>query len=594
MRREPAPRIQTVPQQAAALRRFGRPAALALAAVALVLAASQAWLPQDGFWITDNAGKFLQLQAFLAGDGLDTALEWAGRPFDPELAWNPLPPPFSSVVEGRIYSQYPPAFAVLSAPLFRLFGFAGLRVLPLLATVLLLAALCGVAAELGLDSRLQALLVLVAGLCTPLWFYALVFWEHAIVGCLAMVALWAFLVAVRSASLRAAAACGLAIAMAVWFREEMLLLAAVLGGLLVAGAASRRLALGLAFTVTVTTGLLPLLVFQWAATGTPLGHHVGANLGGLEGHLAMRAGVIYRLLLAAGPEVGASIALSAPFLLALLWRPRLSTRVATVAVPLLALYAAGYGLVVVTPFWTSGAPILHLLQSNSLFAACPLLLLGLVRLDPPLDHATEAATRRVWVAVVGYALAYALVAPVISTQGIHWGNRYLLVLYPPLALLAVRNLALWRSGGALRAAGLLAVALALAVSFAAQLESLRLLERKRTFSSRLARAVAQRAEPALISDVWWAPPEMYPAFDSKPMFLVRDAEQLDVLRRRLADAGLASALLVTRHAGPNGPHDPNGGERVVIDDGGLGFFSLDLVPIILAPPLPPLSSPPAP
>ena len=51
-----------------------------------------------------------------------------------------------------------------------------------------------IAIELDLDLRGQVLALLVAGLCTPLWFYAIVFWEHAIATCLCI---WAALYALR-------------------------------------------------------------------------------------------------------------------------------------------------------------------------------------------------------------------------------------------------------------------------------------------------------------------------------------------------------------------------------------------------------------
>ncbi len=63
------------------------------------------------------------------------ALDWPGRALDPDFRFNPQPPPFTVVQEGRLYSQYPPVFALLSSFPYRLFGFPGLYALPLLGGI---------------------------------------------------------------------------------------------------------------------------------------------------------------------------------------------------------------------------------------------------------------------------------------------------------------------------------------------------------------------------------------------------------------------------------------------------------------------------
>ena len=85
-----------------------------IALVAAVYLLTLVSIEERGFWTTDNANKFLQLQALVASDYADAAISWPGRGVDPDLTLNPLPAPFSHVESGKLHSQYPPFFAAVS------------------------------------------------------------------------------------------------------------------------------------------------------------------------------------------------------------------------------------------------------------------------------------------------------------------------------------------------------------------------------------------------------------------------------------------------------------------------------------------------
>jgi hypothetical protein len=419
--------------------------------------------------------------------------------------------------------------------------------------------------------------VLLAGLCTPLWFYALVFWEHSIATCLCIAAIRSFLAASRRGSAPWAAASGAALGAALWFREELLLLAGLLLVLLPLQAKEGRPRLLAAYAASLAALLVPLALFQEATVGSAFGHHVSSNLAGAERHLASRLEVFYRLFCATGPGLGASLALTAPFAAALVLRPALPPRLFRWAVPVGALYATAVALFALSPLLDSPAPIAHLLQSNSLLPAAPIAMLALFTRRTPQDPG-ERAGRRLSTVVLGYGLLYGLAAPLVSAKGIHWGNRYLLLLYPLLALLAARNLLAWiRDPRARRALPLAGVLTAIAVSLAAQICSLHLLRLKTDFSFRLNQALAERPEPVVVSDVWWAPQEMYSVFGEKPLFHVTEGPDLAALEGRLRAAGHDRFLFVTWERPVSRP-------GVLVGDGGLGAFSLLLVPVRLGAP----------
>ena len=549
-----------------------------IAAVALVYLATLAILPAGGLWIVDNGSKRVQVQALLASGFRDFSLPLPGRELDPAFEFNPMPKLFSEVREGRLYSQYPPAFAVLSALPFSMFGDAGLCLLPLLASLALLGFLGWIADLAEVSPRVRALSILVAGLATPLWFYAVVFWEHAVAAglCLGSVAL-AFEFLIRG-SRRLLWLSGLAIALASGLREPLLLLAAALGILVLSTTPRARLQAGLVFGGGIAAGLFPSLILQWFALGEPLGIHVSGNFAAnaadgsaLGHHLRTRLAAFYNLFLAAGGSRTLSAALNLPFAVLLIAQPRPSARAYRACALGVAVWAL-VGLVVSAfGYATAHSPIDRMLAGNGFFAAAPLLAVGLVRRRE--RDATTPGDRVIgWLLrlALAYALLYLAFAPLISTAGIHWGNRFLLDLYPLLALpCAAGLLELWR-GSAARGLAVLLLLL-VAGSVVLQVFSIDLLRRKLVFGERFEQAVREAPEAVVVTDVWWVPLTLARELLRKPIFYVSTDEQADDLLGRLARHGSREFLFVTADAG----RSPNPRARV-IEDEGLGFFSLRL------------------
>jgi hypothetical protein len=327
-------------------------------------------------------------------------------------------------------------------------------------------------------------------------------------------------------------------------------------------------------TTTIVAGIAPLAVLQWIAVGTPLGLRVGANFASSGSHLAERTEVFYKLMMASTPDAWTSLAVSAPFLLLMFSNPALSERALRWTLPIVALVGLVAGLVSLRGFLTTPSPIEHLLRSNSLFPAAPLILLGVVRPALPAADPRGRAASTLWAVAAAYAVLYALATPLACSGGIHWGNRFLLIVYPLLAVLAARNVAAWWAGaGAARRPGALAAAALIVLSLGAQLYAVHLLRSKKEFSSRLNAQIAARSEPVILTDVWWAPPEMFAVFGDKPIFFLSSASRprISSLKRQLIGAGYDTYLWVTRPSSATVTPDAE-----IVEDGGLAFFRLAL------------------
>jgi hypothetical protein len=563
--------------------RSSGPDRLPLAAVllaALALATTLAFIDPRAFWVIDNANKFLQMQAIVASGYRDFSIPWPGRDLDPGYRWNPIPAPFGVIEDGRLYSFYPPAFALLASLPYRLLGMRGLLALPLLSAVALFAAVARTSRTLGADPHGQATAVLLTGLCTPVWFYSVVFWEHVPAACLALFGVEGVLRFLRDGRCRdLARGCALA-AFAVYLRDELYLLCGVLAAVAtLRGPRPRARTVAIALA-TLAASILPLWTLQAWALGDPLGFHAGGQWPpGLATHLRDRPAVAYLLFLAGFPDRTASLIAFGPLVLWLVLAPRLSQRSAAWLPGILAGFATLACGASLAGYARGASPIMWMRATNSLLPAAPVLVLaGFGFADPrasSLDPRLAGALRAI---ALGHAGLYALLAPLEATGGIHWGNRFLLVLYPLLAILAGPNLARSiRPSSPARPAAVAAIFASAALSLAAQLVPLRLLDEKLAFSVRLAEAARRHPRTPVATGLFWLPQELFAEFFERPIFLVASPEDLGDLQARLRAAGHRELLFATA------PGTATSGTIVErVEDPALGFYGVDFVRVELS------------
>ena len=176
-----------------------RPAAAVVVALAVLYAGLILALPADLFWSPDEGSKFLQLESYRRAGGLRQSIVYGARAIDPGFRYYPSRlsdgnterPPVAlypqPLQDGRLESNWAPLFPLMTLIPFHLLGFRGLYVLPA-ASGLLTALLAGRAARSLMPGTLIPT-VLAVGLCSPVLFFSLLFWEHTVALCLAMAAL---------------------------------------------------------------------------------------------------------------------------------------------------------------------------------------------------------------------------------------------------------------------------------------------------------------------------------------------------------------------------------------------------------------------
>lgn len=490
--------------------------------------------------------KLLQVEALVRSNFQSLALGYPGQSIDPSGAYFPITRLFAARVGGQWYAVFPPLFAILTSPFYLTLGHFGLYVLPMAGAigVLYLSLLLARSANLGAH---EAYLPVAVGIGSPLFLYAVVFWEHSLA---AMLCLAAFALTLRpltgrrsqSVALLAGVLMGVASAMrpeCYWFT-----VGCIAASILWHGRPGWR------HPALIAIGTATVNAASWAfnayAFGHPLGLHYELNVResfgaapSLLARIEQAGSNALHMLLNPSTQEAVNIWVLTPlglFVLACWFRRRWAVIAAAVLMLLaLGLFAIEQhvkeGLLAVAPvcvFWLAGWPF-HKQDRSRTFR--------------------RAATLLVMIFIVGVILT----SP--TPGGWQFGPRLLLPVYPLLFILSIQGLTALREHAPQKL--VLAVFFAtLCVGFTTAFRALQVADHNKRDWHLLALAFRQSQSQVIVTDRPYLPQNLACLYYEKPFFLIgADAEDATDLLSRLAEAGIQRLMFVSNSEHLRFDHD---------------------------------------
>ncbi|HKP52667.1 MAG TPA: hypothetical protein VJ183_08435 [Chloroflexia bacterium] len=292
-------------------------ALVSLLVIAVLYVAALVAVPPEGLTHHDTGAKYLQVRNLrLTPSGLDWSINYPARPLDPELQFVPFNPKQHEVdAQGRIYLQWPIFLGLLTRIPWKVLGFWGLYLVPLLAGLGTLWASYLLAGAVGVPRRVAWLAIPLVGLATPIPIYSLLFFEHTLAAMLVTLSLLAAVIAVRvgwgeggsagdgsseggsrtapTRNGRYLMISAALLAFAVYFRSELYVLAFVMFGVYMLDALRRRVWRPLGMWVgAFLLALVPLWAFYAITEGNILPLHATWYFAGGDGASASDTGGI--------------------------------------------------------------------------------------------------------------------------------------------------------------------------------------------------------------------------------------------------------------------------------------------------------------
>jgi hypothetical protein len=494
----------------------------------------------------DIGVKFVQARALLDSGFRSLAMPNRASVLDPNEQFSPFRAPFVFATSGGRQAIFPPAAAVLQAPFVGVAGVAGMRLLAIIATGVVLWCASRLA------ERGSMYVPILLGFGTPLWFYGVTESEHAISVAFSTAA---FAVAASGRPLAGALA-GLLLAGGTAVRDECVLLLPALVAAIWWKTHSWK---AIAWTVATCVAVLLLAgaVEVWWF-GRPLAAHLQHAV-----HLARRA---LHLTATPNPEL--------PQLASMTLQERYDTMVEywllgfNTTVPLLLLVSATIVSAATVAWRRDVRPLLVALALLSLLALvdatalvrAPKFVAGLYRLAPFLifavlpranDDASPPWFRRV---VLLSFVSYVVLAflGMDTSGGKALGPRLLLPLVPLLgtsALVAILgHLASARlSNRLIGACGAVLVAVSLTIHLGSTLPAW--VVRTRQDAERLD-AIANAGQRVLVADDMFTAQQLLPLYYRRIILLADNDRQATALGAALDREKIPSVLLVSRHLNP--------------------------------------------
>lgn len=515
---------------------------LSLSAVYILIASDLARL--NAFWSSDCGARFSMVRNWIAHGSL-IHLYYPASSVDPTGRINGLAYFLYRQPHG-FTALYASLFPFLTGILYRLFGWYGLSVIPVLCGIGALWLLYATARRLNLRCRL--LLPLAAGLGTPLLVFSAVYWDHVVMMFLAALAAYWLLHALQANSARFAAFAGAALGLGLFIHELMLALSiavALTSIPLTWRRDGRRLIVGL------LAGLLPFALL-WLGTnylfyGNFAGSHMASNMGANTNEhpysiqlLLNEAWFFHRSQIQlVGSTLNAQTSdfepdithrfLTFAYILGAYWTLTWILGARWRLASILSLIAAGLATyLVIRVHWAHG-----------LFTATPLLIPALAipwdaarkkrrQASENADSSSAIAPESLFYAWISRACwlfaLMALVNPMMPMVG--WGNRFLLTMLPLLVILAAHALEeqflasgrRWRPVVVVCAVGLIGL------SMVCQVEGLTMVYRNILYHADRNQQISAIKSPVLVFDDVGISADITAVNVQKPQFLLQGDE----------------------------------------------------------------------
>ena len=536
-------------------------------------------IPKNGFWSNDNGLKFIQAESIIINKFLAYDIHLPGKEFDPELKYNPIQPPFAYKINGALYGSFSYAFALISAAAYYLLGFHGLYLISLISAFFLLPAVWGLSSLLSNNDKTASIFsVVIAAICTPIWFYSLTFWEHLPAIALCVSSLY-FAFCYRShGKLKYIVFSGILCGLSIYLRDELYLFVFSIVFVIFSSPRGFRKKGLFLFAGVLLASQIPLWLFNILVFGNLLGIHINTvHLfeGGPASYLSDRWTVIRTLLFNIHPMRWLSILIGLPFVILLVTNPRLSKKGYSLAFAIGSVWGLVCGVVNLAGLMCAGNLMQSLFNANGFFAASPLLIIGLFRNKQEGSNRYSDGVRILWISMVCYILPYLLLCPKINVTGMNWGCRLLLPIYAFLSILAGRNLSIFLHMKGTHIAKYAAVVLLILISLLSQICSLHLLYVRQSFNARLNTFVLQRREKHIIAVGWFVPQELGISFTKKAIYRAEEnTDEIDSLIRLFKEKGIDEILVISAYEMENIPAY----KKITMHDD-LNLISLEIVPV---------------
>lgn len=517
---------------------------LLVAAVYLVLLY---YLPKETFWISDNGNRFIQTQSIINQQFVKIEILQPNVP----PGFSPLQPPHFYKVNDKVFSYYPFAFPYLSALLYSLFGSWGLFFIPVGSSIALLVVFAALCKRTSLTDGCCSP-VLILGLCTPIFFYTLTFWEHTLTVLLALLSVYIIAGSKKDSKSLPMLMSGFTAGLIPWFRPEGYVFCLVMSAALLLTRSPRK------ENIRFLSGCVPAIALLWLVNyivyGSLFGVHVMKyfQLGELFGtkelsfvqFLKGKMEVLYTYLLQYSENTSKGILLSLPFAIACiagLSGKRLHTKT---AVLILCLTLAGSLLLMIDSFQAKD-PVFNTLYTQGMCLCTPFIVFSLLGMRINLSSESDEIRFLTYIAV-GFILVVSLIINNYE-RGILWGSRYFLLVYPFLTIVSVNtyyNMKKSLIPGVWKLALRCLFFIFMVTSLVIQSYGVGLLYRKTIGTQKILEQISASPADYILTDVFWLPEEMASILYKKKFMFIQPSTRMDVLKTVLVQEKVKTVDLV--------------------------------------------------